>query len=432
MSVTKSHLLEVMEQLDVIEQAEARDALGVVSGGGGTELWQEVAGVTSLIAHPMAVQVGATGRIGFGGAPSSTVYQNTIYGSTMYLPSGADTQNIRYRSSTGTVVSLGEIVDGISLTTSPYLVISTASAVSTLVGHIDIRCRRGGTNSLQIAGQITFMVIAGVVSKLEFSSNGHDAPVGVWGGVNPATNLFEFVVHGGTLGSLSWLVDALVNTPMLEAGGLPVRWTWINSATLPAHATVAASMKNSFVSVNASGAMSVGGALSVGGAGTFGGPVTAPSFVTVSDKRAKKKQTPVTDNHADILDNVEIGDFEYDDFGLSGQSGIGVLDAEALRNALPEEWRDKFTPILKRKRDADVLAWREWAEKRRGEGVDEDAAQEIEKEIEAQYNSIEEVELVTINMGLLLALLIQRSKQQKRQIGDLDDRLKALEKEKKK
>jgi uncharacterized coiled-coil protein SlyX len=220
-----------------------------------------------------------------------------------------------------------------------YIIIDTKLTAAVLFANvtIDFTVHMGGQLVRKIKGTLWCTINSGVPIQVQGSLTGFDAPIAIWAGVNSLTSTACIVIDNTTPWETSILeLSVTANNPALEIAGVPVRFAASSVAALPAWATLSATIRNAFLAVT-------------GTTASFTGAVTAPAFLIASDPSIKKGITALDPAIAEkIITTVPIATWEYDDTGVmeNGTPSAGFADAGKIRDLLPTEMAEAFTPLI--------------------------------------------------------------------------------------
>lgn len=194
---------------------------------------------------------------------------------------------------------------------------------------IQMNSRANTVSSL--AGVLSFSVsVAGTITNTTFSSHGSRLPTSITVGINASGEVCVSVKDSTTI-AYALFVESYANSICHK-----IPWV-INTLTADPAPTYTTSQVATFS--NSFGAVT-------GTTATFTGSVTATSFITASDPIIKNN---ITDLHPDIatkiLSNLSVGTWEYNAVMGKGEPSAGITDATKLREMLPAEMQDAFTPI---------------------------------------------------------------------------------------
>ena len=226
-------------------------------------------------------------------------------------------------------------INGIVSVASPWAEINThfipsVDGAATL--GVEIRQRIAGTGAGTASGQLSFSVsAAGAIFNVAWESHGGRLPTNIGVGLNAAGEVVILYRDTGPLGGYGIHTEVYGHT--------------ITQKKLWDLTTLAADPSAGYTSfVNAT--ISNGFGAITGTTANFTGAVTASAFIVASDPIIKDN---IADLHPDvatkILSNLSVGTWAYNNVMGKGEPSAGITDATKLRDLLPAEMQDAFTPI---------------------------------------------------------------------------------------
>jgi uncharacterized coiled-coil protein SlyX len=182
------------------------------------------------------------------------------------------------------------------------------------------------------SGQLSFSVsAAGVISRVAWESHGSRLPTNIGVGLNAAGEVVILYRDTGPAGGYGIHTEVYGHTITNK-----FLWDLVTLAADPSagYTTfVNATVQNGFGAIT-------------GATAAFTGAVTASAFITASDPIIKDN---IADLHPDvatkILSNLSVGTWAYNNVMGKDEPSAGITDATKLREMLPAEMQDAFTPI---------------------------------------------------------------------------------------